>query len=147
MMASGVIILIIGLVAVTFMFVLVIWTTRKTGEKTLIPPGEEKPEWIRAMPPAETLAATHAGNKNFQIFNHETGERFASPFAEQIEDILAAMLEKDPAFASYKIDLGTAPNGALEFWVNDTKYDGVESLPEPRLKEFFQAAVDQWNKS
>jgi hypothetical protein len=147
MMTSGVIITIVGLAAIVFMVALMIWTIKKTREKTLIPPGEQKPEWIRSMPPAETLEATHAENKDFQVFDHDTGERFASSFAEQIEDIFAAMLKKDPSFKSYKIDFGTAPDGMLEIWVNDTKYDNVEALPDPRLKEFFQAAVEKWNKS
>jgi len=147
MVTSGAIIAIVGLAAIVFMAVLMVWTIRKTREKTLIPPGEQKPEWIRSMPPAETLEATHAENEDFQVFNRDTGERFASPFAEQIEDIFAAMLKKDPSFKSYKIDLGTAPNGTLEIWINDTKYDNAEALPDPRLKEFFQAAVEKWNKT
>jgi hypothetical protein len=148
MMASGAIIAIaVGLVVGVFIVALIVLTIRKTNEKTLIPSGEQKPEWVRSMPPAETLAATHEENKNFQIFDHDTGEKLASPFAEQIEDILTDMLKKDPAFKSYKIDLGTAPNGALEIWVNEKKYDSVEALPDPRLKEFFRAAVERWNKS
>jgi hypothetical protein len=146
MMASGIVIAIVGLLAVVFVVALLIWTIKKTREKTLIPPGEQKPDWIRSMPPAETLAATHEENKNFQIFDHDTGEKLASPFAEQIEDILTSMLKKDPSLKSYKIDLGTAPDGALEIWVNETKYNNIEALPDPRLKEFFQAAVERWNK-
>jgi len=147
MITSGAVIVIVGLAVIVFMVALLIWTNKQTREKTLLPPNGQKPEWVRSMPPAETLEATHAEHENFQLFNHDTGERFASPFAEQIEDIFAAMLKKDPALKAYKIDLGTAPNGTLEIWVNDTKYNSVETLPNPRLKEFFKAAVEKWNQA
>jgi len=106
--------------------------------------GEEKPDWVRSTPPPQTLAATRAQQKNFQMFNHQKDERLASPFAEQIEDVLQALLKEHPELNHYHVDLGTAPDGGLEIWVNKEKYRNIDDLPDDDLREIFRDAIEIW---
>ncbi len=105
-----------------------------------------KPEWMRSTPPPETVAARQRAGSEAGMYGEEAGERLASPFAEQIEDIFRAELERDPYLASYKIDLGTSPDGGLEIWVDGECYMGVNDLPDARLRTAFQRAVQEWER-
>jgi hypothetical protein len=105
---------------------------------------DQKPEWLRTDPPPETRAATLADGEGITLYDHDAGERLAAPFAEQIEDILRAELEKETDLPRYSIDLGTAPDGSLEIWVDGQRYDSIEQLPDERLRRAFQRAVEQW---
>lgn len=106
---------------------------------------EEKPEWMSAMPPKETVAASMADGEGVTLYDHDEGEKVAAPFAEQIEDMLRAKVESDQALKSLNVDFGTAPDGGLEIWVNGEKYDGVANLPDERLKAALLQAVKEWN--
>ena len=135
---GGVVILIsVGILALMFM---------KSNEVNLTGKTEEKPEWMKSTPPAATMEATRAENEGVTLFNYDEGERIASPFAEQIEDILRAKLKKDP-FNKFEIDLGTARDGSLEIWVNGKVYESVGSLPDEGLKSAFRDAVKEWENS
>ncbi len=132
---GGIAILIsVGLLALMFM---------RSNEVNLTGKTEEKPEWMKSTPPKETMAATRADDEGVTLFDHDAGEKIASPFAEQIEDILRAKLESDP-FNKFEIDFGTAPDGSLEIWVNGTKYGGMDELPDEKLKAAFRNAVKEW---
>ena len=85
-----------------------------------------------------------ADDEGVTIFDHDAGEKLATPFAEQIEDILRAKLDNDP-FNKFDIDLGTAKDGSLDIWVNGKKYSSVDELPDENLKNAFQEAVQKWN--
>ncbi|MCC7119345.1 MAG: hypothetical protein IT310_12540 [Anaerolineales bacterium] len=78
------------------------------------------------------------------LFKTEEGERQAAPFAEQIEDLLRAKVSANPQLKNLKLDLGTAPDGGLEIWVDEKKYSSVDELPNEQLKDFFQEAVKIW---
>jgi hypothetical protein len=106
----------------------------------------EKPDWVRQSPPKETLVATSADGEGFQVYDHDEGERLASPFAEQIEDIFRARLEADPNLQQYKVDLGTGADAGLEIWVNGKKFTSVEDLPDEHLRQALQDAIENWNK-
>lgn len=137
MLLGGVIILIlVGMLALMFM---------RSNEVNLTGKTEDKPEWMRSTPPKETMAATRTENEGVTIFNYDEGEKIAAPFAEQIEDILRAKLKSDP-FNKFDIDLGTAKDGSLEIWVNGTKYESVNELPDEELKKAFHEAVKRWDE-
>ena len=137
MLLGGVIILIlVGMLALMFM---------RSNEVNLTGKTEDKPEWMRSTPPKETMAATRTENEGVTIFNYDEGEKIAAPFAEQIEDILRAKLKSDP-FNKFDIDLGTAKDGSLEIWVNGTKYESVNELPDEELKKAFHEAVKKWDE-
>jgi hypothetical protein len=133
----GIVVLImIGLLALVFM---------KSKQVNLTGKTEEKPEWMQSTPPQETMDATRAENEGVTLFNYDEGEKMAAPFAEQIEDIMRAILKNDSS-NQYDVDLGTADDGSIEFWVNGTKYVSAEDLPDVKLKEAFKEAVKKWNE-
>jgi hypothetical protein len=129
-----VILISIGLLALMFM---------KSNEVQLTGKTEDKPEWMHSTPPTETMAATHADDEGVTLFDHDAGERLASPFAEQIEDILRAKLDSDP-FNKFEIDFGSAKDGSLEIWVNGKMYASVDEIPDAGLKQAFHEAVKKW---
>lgn len=131
----------IALLIAVLLFLPVLLKSRKVN---LTGTGSEKPEWMHAPPPAETQEALKEDNEGMAVYDHDAGEKLAAPFAEQIEDILRAKLEADPYLQQFKIDLGTAPNGGLEIWVNGQSFDGIESLANERLKSAFREAVKKW---
>ncbi len=132
-----VILVLVGLLALVFM---------KSNEVQLTGKTEDKPEWMKSTPPKETLTATRTDEEGVTLYDHDAGERLASPFAEQIEDILRAKLDSDP-FNKFEIDFGSAKDGSLEIWVNGKMYAGVDELPDEGLKKVFREAVEKWEKN
>jgi hypothetical protein len=121
---------------------------RKSNAVDLTSPTNEKPEYMRELPPAETMAKTLADGEGITIFDYEHGEKLAAPFAEQIEDIMRAKIQADPELAEmgYVIDFGADADHTLEIWVNDKKYKSISDLPDERLKQVMRESVRQWNK-
>ncbi len=117
-----------------------IFTSKKNASDS---PSAEK--FMRVPPLAETVAAAKEDNEAVGFFDHDAGEKLSAPFAEQIEDILRAKIQADPALQKYEIDLGTDENQALEIWVDGQAYSSVDDLPDERLKEAFRYAVEKWN--
>lgn len=78
------------------------------------------------------------------LFTHSQGEQLAAPFAEQIEDLVRAKINAEPTLKNLKVDLGTAPDGGLEIWVDKVKYANVEALRNETLKKVFQEAIKEW---
>lgn len=142
----GMIGLTLGIIAALVMIVVLVLLFQRSNTVNLTGTGDEKPEWMREAPPAETLAAAKKEGKDITVFDFDQGEKLAAPFTEQIEDIFRAKIEADPALKDYKIDLGTGENGTLEIWVNEKKYANVNDLPDDRLKAAFRESVTKWNK-
>ena len=138
---------IVGTMAIGAAILVLAWVAARARRVDLPHSGDEKPEWMRTTPPAETSRATKAKGEGVQLFGHEPGEALASPFVEQIEDILRAKLQASPELSHYQVDLGTAPDGTLEISVDGKKYSRIEKLPDARLQELFRQAVDTWKKS
>ena len=105
---------------------------------------DQKPDWIQTTSPAQTIAATQADGEGIQLYDEDPGEQVAAPFAEQIEDILQARLRSDPSLATTHVDLGTAPGGDLEIWVDGERYTDVSQIPNERLRQAFREAIEQW---
>jgi hypothetical protein len=116
----------------------------KANQVNLTGGNNQKPDWMRSNPPAETIAATLAEGEGVTLYNADDGERLASPFAEQVEDILRAKLETDSRLSRFKVDLGTSENNELEFWVNEKKYASIDELPDEDLKKAIREAVKSW---
>ncbi len=117
----------------------------KSNQVKLTGKTDSKPEWMRSTPPEETMKATRAEGVGVALYGKNEGEHFAAPFAEQIEDILRAKLEGDPALKSFRVDFGTARDGSLEIWVNGDKFDSVDALPDEKLKQAFKDSVSEWD--
>ena len=139
---------VVGLLAVALVVVLVVFffLFQRSNTVNLTGNTEDKPDWMRETPPAETLGALLREGKKVTVFDYDEGEKLAAPFTEQIEDIFRAKIEADPDLNHYQIDLGSAPDGTLEIWVNDKKYSNVNDLPDNKLKKAFRDSVRQWNK-
>lgn len=133
----------VSLLVIILIFAFLIWKMNKVN---LTGNTEEQPAWMRESPPAETLGALLREGKKVMVFDYDEGEKLAAPFTEQIEDIFRAKIEADPDLNHYQIDIGSASDGTLEFWVNDRKYTNVNDLPDNRLKRAFREAVVKWNK-
>jgi len=132
-----------ALVAIILVFVLLF---RRSNTVNLTGDTENKPDWMRETPPAETLGALLKEGKKVTVFDYDAGEKLAAPFTEQIEDIFRAKIEADPDLNHYQVDLGSAPDGTLEIWINDKKYTNVNDLPDNKLKQAFRDAVTKWNR-
>ena len=137
---------IVGAVVVLVAIALIIPVFRKARDVNLTESTDEKPEWMRSTPPAETQAATKADGEGVTLYDHDADEKVAAPFAEQIEDILRAKIEADEYLNQFNIDFGTASDGGLEIWVNGEMYTDVKALPDERLRQAFQEAIEQWDK-
>ena len=133
----------VALIAIILVFILLF---RKSNMVNLTGNTEDKPDWLRETPPAETLGALMREGKKVTVFDYDEGEKLAAPFTEQIEDIFRAKIEADPDLNHYQVDLGSAPDGTLEIWVNDKKYSNVNDLPDSKVKQAFRDAVTKWNK-
>ncbi|NJN54242.1 MAG: hypothetical protein HC804_05460 [Anaerolineae bacterium] len=105
---------------------------------------DEKPDWMKAMPPPETVAATKADGEGIALYDYDEGEQVAAPFAEQVEDILLAMMKEEPSLAGVTVDLGTAVDDSLEIWVDGTAYPDVDAVPNERLRELIHEAIAKW---
>lgn len=123
-----------------------LWMRRQAKEVNLTrpPSPDEKPEWMRAMPPPETVAATQADGEGITLYDYDEGEQEAAPFAEQVEDILHAMMQEVPELAGIQVDLGTAADDSLEIWVDGTVYSEVDAVPNEHLRELIHQAIARW---
>ncbi len=107
--------------------------------------GLEKPDWIQSNVPAETLAQLEEDGEPYQLFDLDPGEKLASPFVEQIEDIIKVRLKQDPELAKLDVDLGTGIDGMLDIWIDGQLFTDVNEISDPRVQEVFRSAVAQWN--
>lgn len=139
--------LVLGGFAIVVMVVALGWLFMRANRVNLTGTKEgEKPEWMRSTPPRETLAATQADGEGITLFDEDSGEKLAAPFAEQIEDILQNLMESDPQLKKFKVDFGTAPDGGLEVWVDGKPYREIKDIPEEAIRAAIQKAVDIYSK-
>jgi hypothetical protein len=76
----------------------------------------------------------------------DPGEQEASLVSEQIESMVQAELAAYPDLADAQLDFGSAADGSLVIWYQGQKYVGVDQVPEPRLRQAIERAVDAFNK-
>jgi hypothetical protein len=146
MMSLSLLILVLAVLAGLVVIGALAFVFIRANKVNLTETGEDKPDWMRQNPPAETVAATAAEGQGVQVFHQAEGEKLAAPFAEQIEDILRALLQAHPELNHYDVDLGTSPDTGLEIWVNGQKYDQIEDLPDDGLRQVVYEAVQKWEK-
>lgn len=106
----------------------------------------ERPDWMQTTPPKETIAAAQADGGEIPLYRHETGEKIASPFAEQVEDIVQARLKSIPELALVHVDFGTLPDGGLEICVDGKSYEDIRQIPDERLRRVIREAVESWDQ-
>lgn len=146
MMSLSLLILVLAVLAGMVVVGALAFVFIRANKINLTQAGEEKPDWMRQTPPAETVAATTADGQGVQVFHRAEGEKLAAPFAEQIEDILRGLLQAHPELSHYDIDLGTSADAGLEIWVDGQKYNQIEDLPDDGLRQVFYEAIQKWEK-
>ncbi|HRQ36443.1 MAG TPA: hypothetical protein PLD25_00825 [Chloroflexota bacterium] len=135
------------LIVVALLIVGIYWLMRRQAKQVnLTRPSspDEKPDWLRTMPPPETVAATKADGEGITLYDYDEGEQVAAPFAEQVEDILYSLMQEEPSLAEVQVDLGTAADGGLEIWVDGASYPDIAAVPNEKLRALIQQAVDKW---
>jgi len=75
----------------------------------------------------------------------ETGERKSALVSEEIEELARAKLAAYPDLAHVKLDFATFSDGSVEIWVDQTHYHSMAEIPDERLRQAIQAAVQEWN--
>ncbi|MBN1886643.1 MAG: hypothetical protein JW850_01580 [Thermoflexales bacterium] len=64
--------------------------------------------------------------------------------AEQIDQVLQRLLENRPDVPAGGIHIGAADDGSLRIEVAGRVYPGVDSVPDPGVRELLKAAVKEW---
>lgn len=94
---------------------------------------KETPEWLSGM---KSVAETE----------DEPGEFEASPISEQVEEMARQLLKSHSDFGEVNLDFGTAIDGSLEIWVNSERYSSIEEIPDERIRNAINVAVDRFNR-
>lgn len=63
----------------------------------------------------------------------------------QINDILQEILLESP-MADRKISLTQEPSMGVVVWVDGVKYSGIDTVPDPSVKELIKTAVRRWER-
>jgi len=114
---------VVAIVALVIVAVFALMTRRATrGPK----PATESQQWV-----AQTKV--------------EADERESALVSEEIEELVRARLTAYPDLARVKLDFATSSDGSLEIWVDQTHYHSVAEIPDERLHQAIQAAVQAWN--
>lgn len=135
----------VALAVVAAAILVFFWRARRLNLTRTESP-DEKPEWMRTIPPAESIAASQADGEGITLYDFDPGEKVAAPFAEQIEDVLRALMAADPALAAMEVDLGTSSDGGLEIWVGGQRYTDIDLVPNERLRRVIHQAIEKWKQ-
>lgn len=135
---------VVGIIVAGISIFLLALMFRRANEVDLTGKTDEKPEWMSTNPPQETITATKAEGEGVALFNHDEGEKLASAFVEQIEDIFREKLESHPKLKKYKVDIGTSSDLGLEYWVNGDKFSSLDTLPNEELKQVLSETIKDW---
>lgn len=108
-------------------------------------PEGEKPEWLRSDPPPETVEETKADQENISLYDFDQGEDIAAGFAEQIEDIIHSLIREDPELSALHLDLGTGPDGGIEYHFQGQTYAHLSQIPNEKIQGVIKRAVEIFN--
>lgn len=93
----------------------------------------ETPEWLSEL---KSIAET----------GDEPGEFMASPISEQIEEVANRLLKSHPDLREVNLDFGTSIEGSLEIWGNNERYCSIEEIPDERIRNAINEAVQEFNR-
>ncbi len=133
-----------GILIIVGIFMIRIFRISQNINLTDTPEGE-KPEWLKTDPPPETVAETKKDGEKISLYDFDPGEDLAAAFAEQIEDIIHHLMEKDPDLRSLSLDLGTAPDGGIEYHFEGETYTNADHIPDANIQDVIKRAIDIYN--
>lgn len=133
-----------GVLIVIIIFMARLFKISRSINLTDTPEGE-KPAWLQSDPPPETVAATQADGEGISLYDFDQGEDLAAAFAEQIEDIIHSLMEKDPELSAQDLDLGTADDGGIEYHFQGKSYTTLKDIPDDRVQGLIKQAVEIYN--
>lgn len=133
-----------GILIIVGIFMVRIFRISQNINLTDTPEGE-KPEWLSTDPPPETVAETKKDGERISLYDFDPGEDLAAAFAEQIEDIIHHLMAEDPALSSLSLDLGTAPDGGIEYHFEGETYTNVDHIPDENIQDVIKRAIDIYN--
>jgi hypothetical protein len=133
--------------AILAIFAIILIRIFQAGEQVNLTdtPEGEKPEWMRSDPSPETVEATQADQEGISLYDFDPGEDLAAAFAEQIEDIIHSLMEKNPEFSGLELDLGTGPQGGIEYHFQGQSYSHLDQIPNQQIREVIKQAVEIYN--
>ncbi len=95
---------------------------------------------------AQDEAEIHARMAGITDATLEPGERQASLISEQIEEMVKIDLAGYPDLADVTIDFGTGEDEGLEIWVGEDRYSEVSAIPDERIRNSIEKAVNSFNQ-
>jgi hypothetical protein len=95
-------------------------------------PGPGQP----SRPPAPARVKTPKG---------EQSAAASQSIVAQIDQVLQKRLSGTP-LAGRGIRLQEAPTGGAAVWIGLQRYDGIEAVPEPEVRDAIRQAVAEWEK-
>ncbi len=139
-MTSQTMLIIFAVVVVIAVIVIAVFaaSTRRTTGKSAPP----------AAPRVESQTSTQAPVAEAPVAapQVEPGEQIASPAAEEIEGLVRPKLAKYSDLRRVKLDFGTAADGSLQVQLGPSHYNSIDDIPDQRLRQAIQEAVQEWNE-
>lgn len=145
-MSTSILLVVLGVavLAIVVLFMMRLFKISRGIDLTDTPEGE-KPDWMQSGPPPETVAELEKDGEKISLYDFDPGEDLAAAFAEQIEDILHHLMAQDPQLSSLDLDLGTAPDGGIEYHFQGESYTNADEIPDERIRSLIKRAIDLYN--
>lgn len=102
--------------------------------------------WLGVRWRARQQAEVPSFEERLEGLQPEEGERMASAASERIEFMVRQRIAGHPDLAETAIDFGSQEDGSLAIWVDGQKYLDPASIPDDRIRQAVQAAVEEFNK-
>ena len=95
------------------------------------------------MPPPVKPISQPAASRPPTIAKEDRPSAPANSIVSQIDSVLQARLEGTP-LGERGIFLTQSPEGGVIVYVGLTRYNGVDEVPDPKIKAAIRAAISEW---
>ncbi len=97
-------------------------------------------------PKIEPVSMNVITSARYLMQNRNKEEPRLLTIVEQIDAVLQKRLPLSP-YADMEISMKDAPGGGVLVIINGQKYQGVDSVPDPGIRDFIRDCVQRWEKS
>ena len=80
------------------------------------------------------------------VVDPEVPKKGPTTMVGQIDEILQRLLASNTSLAHRGVRLMEVPPAGVVVWVGLERFDGLDAVPYPDVKQVIQAAVDEWEK-